>query len=166
MNPTANHLYADGGVIHINPSPIGGTWAFRIVQADVIIAEKSGVITPVEAGLPAITNNLTEMLALVMGLRELPIDWIGVVKSDSQVTLGRVFGSYKWTGIPAWLHRLYQQARNRLLFWEDITCVQLDGHPTRTQLAAGIGKRGHPVSIHNVACDKACQLAAASVRSS
>lgn len=166
MSSSINHLYADGGVIQVNPSPIGGTWAFRIVQADVVICEESGVITPLEAGLPAVTNNLTEMLALVMGLRSLPIDWIGVVCSDSQITLGRVFGSYKWAGIPTWLHKLYQQSRNRLLFWEDITYIQLDGHPTRNQLAAGIGKRGHPVSIHNVACDKACQLAAASIHPS
>ena len=34
--------------------------------------------------------------------------------------------------------------------------VLLDGHPTAEQLASGIGKRGHPVSIHNEYCDWLC----------
>jgi hypothetical protein len=42
--------------------------------------------------------------------------------------------------------------------------VLLDGHPTQAQLAAGVGKRGHPVSAHNVACDRACTAQANRVR--
>jgi ribonuclease HI len=160
IDQIANELFADGGVISVNPSTIGGTWAYRLVKNGIVVCEKSGIIRPAEAGLPAITNNLTEMLALVKGLLELPADWIGIVYSDSQITLGRVFGSYKWAGIPLWLHRMYQRARGHLIHWDQIHYIQLDGHPTRAQLAAGIGKRGHQVSIHNVACDQLCQLAA------
>lgn len=156
-----NQLYADGGVIQINPSSIGGTWAYRILEDGVVICEKSGVITPAQAKMPTISNNLTEMCALVAGLRALPADWVGTVYSDSQVTLGRVFLSWKWKNIPEWLHKYFQDARARLIHWDQVTWVLLDGHPTRAQLVAGIGKRGHPVSENNKWCDEACQKAAA-----
>ena len=156
-----NQLFADGGVININPSPIGGTWAYRILADGVVVCEVSGVITPGQAKLPTISNNLTEMCALVAGLRALPSDWIGTVYSDSQVSLGRVFLDWKWNNIPAWLHAKYQEGQKRLVNWEKIQWVLLDGHPTRAHLAAGIGKRGHPVSEHNKWCDQACQKEAA-----
>lgn len=158
-----NQLFTDGGVIGINPSPQGGTWAFRLLQDEQVVIERFGVITPIESGQPSITNNLTEMLALVMGLRALPLDWIGTVYSDSAITLGRAFDGWKWKGIPSWLTSLYQEARERLLFWDDIQHVLLAGHPTRAQLAAGIGRNGNPVSIHNVWCDRACHQAAVSI---
>lgn len=34
--------------------------------------------------------------------------------------------------------------------------VQLDGHPTKANLRAGVGKRGNPVSRHNAWCDREC----------
>jgi ribonuclease HI len=153
-----NALFADGGVISKNPSSIGGTWAFRIISKDVVVCERSGVITPLQADLPTITNNLTEMLALVRGLQTLCLTpkWTGVIYSDSQITLGRVFEGWKWTGIPAWLHKEYQSARSGLLCWDEIQHVLLSGHPTKAQLEAGTGSGGRPVSIHNVWCDKAC----------
>jgi ribonuclease HI len=151
-------LYADGGVIQKNPSKTGGTWAFRIVANGVVVCERSGVITPLQAGLETITNNLTEMLAVINGLKVLGSTpkWIGTVYSDSQITLGRVFEGWKWTGIPGWLHSDYQAARHGLLCWDQIQHVLLSGHPTRAQLEAGTGKGGRPVSIHNVWCDKRC----------
>lgn len=151
-------LYCDGGVIGANPSDVGGTWAFRIIESrppeDAVITEASGLITPDE-NLPAITNNLTEMLALVRGLQALPEGWAGTVYSDSQITLGRAFMGWKWKNIPAWLHHEYQQARARLN-WQNIRWVLLSGHPTRAELANGISKSGRPVSAHNVWCDMAC----------
>lgn len=155
-----NELYADGGVISRNPSKIGGTWACRLLSNGQVVHEGSGVITPAEAGTPAITNNLTEMLALLEGLKQLPADWTGTIYSDSQVTLGRVFEGWKWSNIPPWMHRLFQAQRARLVNWSAISYALLDGHPTSAQLAAGVGKRGHPVSEHNVWCDKACGEAA------
>ncbi len=153
-------LYADGGVIGRNPSPLGGTWAFRLLDNRKVIDEQAGVITPEQAKLPSITNNLTEMVALVRGLQALPEDWTGTIYSDSQVTLGRVFMGWKWNNIPLWLHHEYQAARKRLVHWDELQYVLLDGHPTRAQLEAGKGKRGGPVSEHNVWCDKACGYAA------
>jgi ribonuclease HI len=152
-----NALYVDGGVIGKNPSEIGGTWAARLVVDGQVTRESSGVITPTEAELLAITNNLTEMLALVEGLEMLPFGWQGTIYSDSMVTLGRAFLGWKWHNVPLWLQREYWQARERLMHWDELTFVLLDGHPTKAQLAAGVGKRGHPVSEHNVWCDHACQ---------
>jgi ribonuclease HI len=157
----SNALFADGGVIGANPSGIGGTWAYCIVTNGERVNEKSGTITPYEAGLPAITNNLTEMLALVRGLQALPVSWTGTVYSDSQITLGRVFQGWKWKNIPLWLHHEYQQARACLVSWDKIKWALLQGHPTKAELAAGVGSRGYPVSEHNVWCDKACGLRAA-----
>lgn len=155
-----NQLYVDGGVIKINPSSIGGTWAARLVEDDKVKGEWSGAITPDQARMPAISNNLTEMLALVRGLEMLPFDWRGTVYSDSAVTLGRAFQSWRWNNVPRWLYDAFGNQCARLVHWNQIHYVLLDGHPTKAQLAAGLGKRGHPVSEHNVWCDKACCAAA------
>lgn len=155
-----NELYVDGGVMRKNPSPIGGTWAARLVRDGLVAMELSGWITPREARTEAITNNLTEMLALVRGLQLLPARWTGTIYSDSQVTLGRAFEGWKWQNIPPWLHHEYREARKHLMHWDELQHVLLDGHPTIAHLAAGTGKRGHPVSEHNRWCDEACQAAA------
>jgi ribonuclease HI len=156
-----NELYVDGGVIRKNPSAIGGTWAARLVEDGRVLWGTGGVITPKEAQMPEITNNLTEMLALVRGLSLLPDDWQGTVYSDSEITLGRAFMGWKWKNIPLWLHHEYQAQVKRLKYWPVIRYVRLDGHPTREHLATGKGKRGGPVSVHNAWCDEACGHAAA-----
>lgn len=150
-----NALYCDGGVIGKNPSTIGGTWAFIRLDEEQNYSE-SGVITPYFALMPAITNNLTEMLALIRGLQSLPAAWNGKVCSDSQITLGRAFMGWRWKNIPQWMHDQYQQERRRLVNWDKIEYVLLQGHPTRAELAAGFGSRGYPVSEWNVWCDKEC----------
>jgi ribonuclease HI len=148
-------VYADGGVIGINPSPHGGTWAYvHVNEEGHVIAKNSGLVMP-RASLPLITNNLTEMIALVKALEALPTGWSGHVYSDSQITLGRLFLGWKMNGIPPVLVRQGAAALERL----DLPHIQwtlLDGHPTKAQLAMGKGKRGNPVSIHNVACDTEC----------
>lgn len=154
-------LFADGGVIEKNPSRMGGTWAWiQVGEDDNQVACGYGVITPAEARMETVSNNLTELLALLYGLERLPVEFRGIVASDSQVSLGRLFMGWQWKNIPPWMHEKYQDARKRLPFWNDIQYVLLDGHPTRAQLAAGVGKRGHPVSRWNVLCDKLCSQAA------
>src|SRR5574338_1198510 len=103
-----NGLYVDGGVIGKNPSTQGGTWAARLMRDAFVVCEIKGVVTPKEAKLKEITNNLTEMLALIRGLQLLPTAWTGTIFSDSMVTLGRVFEGWKWNGIPPWMHRDFQ----------------------------------------------------------
>jgi ribonuclease HI len=152
-----HHLYCDGGVVQVNPSPIGGTWAARLVEDGQVKRMQGGIITPAQAQMPTISNNLTEMLALVRGLALLPEDWRGTVFSDSQITLGRAFLGWKWTNTPAWLYEEFGKQTTRLVHWDQIHYVLLAGHPTRAQLAAGIGRHGYPVSEHNVWCDKMCQ---------
>lgn len=163
-----NELYCDGGVIGSNPSKKGGTWAFRALYDnpiaienngicdDRLTIENSGLVLPFSLG-GTVSNNLSEMHALIMGLRSLPADWVGTVYSDSQVTLGRAFLGWKWNNIPPVVKEWFDSQRNRLTRWNEIQFVLVDGHPTRAELAAGTGKRGHPVSIHNVWCDRTCQ---------
>lgn len=155
-----NELYCDGGVIKVNPSPIGGTWAYCLLADGNVVQQESGVVFPAQINMSTVSNNLTEMLAVLKGLSSLPNDWQGMIYSDSQVTLGRVFMGWKWNNIPVILHKLYRYHRERLINWDHLGWVLLDGHPTKTQLEAGTGKRGHPVSEHNVWCDKACQAVA------
>jgi ribonuclease HI len=151
-------LYADGGVVGANPSMIAGTFAFRLIRDDGDPIGFSKIVTPAEMGGP-VTNNQTEMMALLEGLKRLPDYFTGTIFSDSAVTLGRVFDGWKWKNIPTWMHKIYKQERARLYYWDQITHVLLDGHPTKAQLIAGVGKRGHLVSEHNVWCDQACKQA-------
>lgn len=156
MNPIIG-VFADGGCIARNPSPIGGTWAWCAVDtAGQRVLCQSGVHVQPGGG---VTNNEMEYFALVDALATLADHapgWSGPVHSDSQVSIGRIFWGWRLTGIPdAWQTRL-ASALGRL---GTLTPVLLDGHPTRAQLATGIGKRGHPVSPWNVWCDRACREA-------
>lgn len=155
-------LYVDGGMIKRNPSTIGGTWAYIIVAlADgSIYKQDSGVVTPSDFGVPAVSNNQTEMYAMLQGLKALPVTSLVNVYSDSMITLGRINSGWKWTNIPPFMHEIYKAERKRLIAWPNYFFQLLDGHPTQAQLDYGIGKRGHPVSIHNVWCDEACRAQA------
>lgn len=154
-----NALYVDGGVIGRNPSSIGGTFAWRMVNDGEPGIMGSDTIPAQIMPNREVTNNQTEMLAMIEGLRRLPADWIGTVYSDSAVTLGRTFGNFRWKNIPEWMRVEFHAQKARLVNWGMIQHVQLDGHPTKAQLASGIGKGGNPVSIHNVWCDEACTSA-------
>lgn len=151
-----HELYTDGGVIGHNPSYIGGMWAHRLIANDVMVVENSGIITPFEAGLPIVSNNLTELLALVNGMGALPADWKGTVCSDSQISLGRVFLHWKMKGIPLWLSNNLDKVRSEHQYFSEWKWILLQGHPTKADLALGKGSRGYPVSEHNVWCDQTC----------
>lgn len=148
-------LYADGGVIGHNPSLIGGTWAWCQVANGQRGLCASGVITPAETGLPMITNNLTELYAILQARESLPYAWSGIIHSDSWVSLQRVFLAAKLNNVPEWLiERLQRMQRDG--WFRGCSWQLLDGHPTKAQLAAGVGKRGNPVSEHNVWADAEC----------
>lgn len=153
-------LYTDGGVIGQNPSLIGGTWAWCLVDASGEMRRHAvGWLTPAELDAEAVTNNHTELLALVLGLEALDADFAGTVYSDSWVSLQRVFLAAKLNNVPQWLVERLQilQKSGRLA---NLDYTLLDGHPTRAQIEAGIGKRGHPVSKWNVWCDQQCSAIA------
>jgi ribonuclease HI len=153
----ATALFADGGVIGRNPSTVGGTYCYVALDgAENVLDLAGGVITPAEARMPAISNNLTELLALVAGLEAMPEGWHGTVYSDSQVSLGRLFQGWKITNIPGWLVARTTRALRRV-DTERIWHVLLDGHPSKAQLAAGVGSRGHSVSVWNCRCDAECR---------
>ena len=151
-----NGLYVDGGVIGRNPSELGGTWACCYVENDAIVWSRSGVLTPFEAYVKEVTNNQSEMYAILMGVLALPHEYNGKVFSDSLITIGRVSMGWKWKNIPAWGHELYKFARSHLTRFEEIKFIHLDGHPTKEQLETGRGKRGNLVSKWNVWCDEEC----------
>ena len=152
-----HQLFTDGGCVKANPSPIAGTWAWCYVVDDVMVSHDSNIIYPEVFNSNTVTNNQTELIAMLSGLSFLPPDWIGVVKSDSQVSLGRVFLNWKFKrGIPAHIILKYQEIKKKFLYWNQIKWVLLSGHPTKKELETGIGKNGLPTSKWNVWCDKRC----------
>lgn len=153
-----NRLYCDGGIIGRNPSPYGGTAAWRRLSGETVMAWNSRIILPEETKTGLVTNNNSELIALLDGIELLPAGWKGTVYSDSRNALGWVFKGYTIdSNIPHGLMvRLNQMVARRKT--DGLSYVLLQGHPTKADLAAGIGKkRGLPVSEHNVFCDEACQ---------
>lgn len=156
-------LYVDGGVIADNPSDLGGTWAWCWVddpdhRRGTRIRTASGIVVPAPGS--AITNNYTEMLAMAQGLESLPDDWSGIIYSDSEVTLGRVFRGNSTSGIPVVLMDRVVRSLARILDPSRPDKVQysnLKGHPTRAELSSGWSADGRPVSVHQVWCDKECK---------
>ncbi len=153
---TGPELYCDGGVIGVNPSPHGGTYAWCLVENGKRVAEGSGIIRPDDIGVQAVSNNNAELTALLEALRAVPHGWRGRVNSDSQVALGWVFSGWKQDKIPPSLRlrvNVLRQSGKLTGIWVRL----LQGHPTKKDLAAGIGsKRSLPVSEHNVWCDEEC----------
>lgn len=151
-------VYADGGLIHSNPSTTGGTWATCHVDADgERVWSRSGVILADAADplFAEVGNNQCEFYALLNGLEALPDGWSGTVYTDSLLTIRR-FRDLERTGLAGIPNDWRRRAAVTLGRLGQLAYVLLDGHPTRVQLAAGVGKRGNPVSEHNVFCDKAC----------
>ena len=152
--------YADGGVYWDgngvgSRSTIGGAWAYCYVNPyNVRVQEASGMLLTTKSW-PTVTNNYSELVAVLKAMQGLPDGWAGTLYSDSQVTLGRISGVYQgWAGIPSKLYNLVNAERERLGAFQ---LVLLDGHPTQAQLQARKGKRGNLVSKHNVWCDEQCK---------
>lgn len=147
------HIYCDGGVVWKNPSPIGGSWAFALVDKyDECLYYESGFVqsTPNRN----ITNNVSEQIAIVKALEHMPQGWSGTVCSDSQVALGRAFLGWKRNGLP---NNVSKRLDLAILSLGKLDFELLQGHPTCYELASSIGARtGKRVSRHNVLCDKLC----------
>ena len=151
------YLYTDGGVVLKNPSTIGGTWAWCLVEDDKVIRQDSGHITPKQMFSPTVTNNQTELYAVIRGFTGLNDRDIVEVRSDSEITLGRVFKHYAFNNIPNWMVDFMDEEIDRLRNFKKFTYELMDGHPTREQVEKGIGKRGHVTSKWNVWCDEECR---------
>jgi hypothetical protein len=149
--------YTDGGLAGRNPSAIGGSWAYALVSDNTVHMQCYGFVTPGEMDVPAVTNNLVELLAAVAALEALPLGWEGKLYTDSLCTQQRLITNRpELAGVPDVLEsRLWDVRRKYGL----IPVVLLDGHPTRKQLLTGFGKRGNPVSPWNKHVDRLCTLA-------
>lgn len=163
-------IYADGGIIGPrNPSQLGGVWGWCHVEGYERVIGDWGYIMPdlLEAwgGTAQVTNNTSELYAMLLALEACPDGWAGRAYTDSGVTSGRLrtFAlpaglAHKLNGVPQGLQALIRRQVERLS-WESIRWHVLSGHPTREQLKNGYGKHGLPVSSHNVWCDTQCNLA-------
>lgn len=153
-------VYCDGGLVGPNPSRRGGTWAYCWVRRTVRIRTRSGVVTPDDLDVEAVTNNHTELLAAVLALESVPPDWSGTLFTDSRITACRLARrDVPFRGTPPWLVQRARALAGRFKI------VLVGGHPTELELMIGYRKGSRlPVSEHNVACDKMCTLAAKSAR--
>jgi len=111
-----------------------------------------------------VENNMSEMLAVLLGIRALKAfdpSWSGLVSTDSQLTIRRWTQGASLKNIPYdWRRRMGELLRMPGDVGYHRRWTLLDGNPTALQLEENAGKRGHPVSIHNKTCDKLCQQAA------
>lgn len=151
-------LYTDGGVVGSNPSSIGGTVAFYIIgQKNEVLSNYSSFLHPNFMGSDKVTNNQTELWALLLGLAHLKPDQIAHVYCDSEISLGRVFKNYAMANIPKFMFYVLMHIK-RMENFKKLEYTLLSGHPTKRQLELGTGKGGRPVSEWNVNCDRDCNL--------
>ena len=150
-------LFVDGGVCGKNGQAQAGTWAWCLVKDDQIVRSASGFVT-VEDVVPYthVTNNVTELIALVYALEAMPQGWSGQVFTDSQNALHRVCDGWAMNNVPQWL-----QDRVRKVLWHlgKSGFTLLGGHPERCSLKeqeAGIRQDGLPLSKWNAWCDGQC----------
>lgn len=155
------YLYTNGGVILKNPSTIGGTYAWCIVENGEIVDRGSGYITPESMYLDVVTNNQAELYAVLRGLAAICDNEIVEIRSDSEITLGRIFKNYSFNNIPEFMTCLLKAEKNRLKNFRQFKYTLMDGHPTQAQVDKGFGKQGHVTSKFNVWCDKECGRQAA-----
>jgi ribonuclease HI len=117
-----------------------------------VLDHNSGLLIPTP-DWPTVTNNYAEYAAVVHGLEACPEGANVCVHTDSMITLGRMLWGWAHNGLPT---RLVDRMQDAMVRLGTVTGVLLDGHPTKRELAAGKGKRGNPVSEHNVWCDQEC----------
>ena len=171
--------YCDGGVIGQNPSSVGATWAFCLVDITGVVCQEHSGVVPVQSPGQTISNNIAELYAMLELISALPDDFSGSINCDSFVTVCRIFHVSLWrdrdgisrlvgmrrpvamNGVPPKLIKMAEDARARIQEIRNggalVEPVLLQGHPTREDLAKGVGlKRGLPVSRWNVHCDELC----------
>jgi ribonuclease HI len=147
-------VYTDGGVYGRNPSRIGGVWAWCYVKEDSFVTAGSGYVQPEDIKLPVVTNNMTELYAMLQAFEDLPPGWKGTVVTDSLNTLRRFreSDSQSFKGVP---HELRQRVRDVRRKFPDVGFLLVAGHASQQDLRVGY-KEGLPVSKWNVWCDKQC----------
>lgn len=152
-------MISDAGLVTPGTASLAAVAYCLINREDERALVGHGLLHPAACGLTGVGCNTAEFYAFLLGLETLARTcpgWSGTVCTDSNVTLQRFFGGWKMGGIPAaWVWR-GQQARQQL---GELTPVLLGGHPTKSDLEAGVrwSKAPHlPVSRHQVWCDERC----------
>lgn len=165
---TSVEIWADGGVILKNPSPFGGTWAWCAVNdKGQIVQSDSGFVPAINSRM--ITNNDTEMIAVIKALESMPEHWAGTIYTDSAVTIARFkkIGS----GNPELISKINHIPRNvlaRAIAARDrvgrVGFRLVKGHPTKQDISRGYkikkkedgSEKRIIVSRFNVWCDLEC----------
>lgn len=145
-------LHSDGGLLSSNPSEIGLTWAWVLVNDGMEIDRCSGSHMPAEFRMRKVSSNLAELIAAVYGLEA-----VGKRKAiwftDSEVTVERMKRGHEvWINTPEDFVRRAIAVRESFL-----SVILLAGHPSRADLARGVNKEGVPVSKWNKVCDDLCK---------
>lgn len=162
-------VYTDGGVIRKNPSEVGGTWAYCLVdEYGIRQGGQSGLVTPQDIGQRFVTNNVTELAAVLAALTALPDGWDGTIYTDSKVTMSRVslgkngrprkpqkVGGFRST-IPDHMVNQLQIQQLRMGHYQ---VALVKGHASMDQIAASYNgdQSGQTHSRHNSWCDKECR---------
>lgn len=154
-------LYTDGGLLLRNPSPLGCTAAFVAVREGVAVEQMAWRMDCSQLGVVEVSSNTAELLAAIFALRWVGVEepgWAGTLHTDSEVTatrLRRAQVGLKWNmgSVPWRMSTWFRDAMRKVGKFE---VIELGGHPTRADLAAGVNKYGLPVSRWNVLADKLC----------
>ncbi len=149
-------LYCDGATIGRNPSRAGGTWAYVVVQNGETCVEASGKIVPEDINLPAVTNNVAELYAAMMGMEYLVGEKVRgcSICTDSLCTVCRLVHQRSWKGVP---ERIVERVKKAIKAFDAVRVVQVAGHPTPAEIRVG-HRNGVPCSKFNERCDELCYL--------
>jgi ribonuclease HI len=161
------YLYTDGSTPLKNPSPVGITYAFLVVDTSgIVIHEESGHLKTKDCGTYLASNNLAEMIAAVKALEYVAenikeADEKVTLCTDSELTAFRMFRGYSIAKLPK---NVCSRLGTAFASIEEagitLDFQLLAGHPTRADLAQGYKeKKGRqlPVSLYNVRVDKMCK---------
>jgi hypothetical protein len=155
---------------HVNPSLLGFTWAWVLVdEHDQLVRKQYGYeVCPivVDGRTWACQTDLGEFYALMRALAHLPEGWSGEVATDNLLTIHRMFHQQPTRSIPPKWVKIAAKLRADLMGNGGLLVpIHLRGHPTRDQLLLGHdgteGRPGIPVSRWNVEVDSLTRLARA-----
>lgn len=158
-------LWCDGGVIYTNASPFGGTYAWCGVNAAGEIIKHGFAVVPAPDGRE-VTNNDTEIIAVIQAMRSVPDGWSGTIYTDSMVTITRFQNIrndllHRITKIPK---NVLAEAINQMGRMGKVAFKLVKGHPDAASLEIGVyeydlvRQKANPrvVSRFNVWCDAKC----------